>query len=103
MGLFILPGRLEKELEAAARVWAGVDEMNTDMEKEEHPLNKHLPWLKELMACGKAASLEDARAKIRLSVGDICVRVLQDCAVFKEDEDGQKGLIAYLKACGGEV
>jgi len=101
MGLFILPGRLEKELEAVARIWAGVDEMPADIEDAAHPVNKHLHWLKKLLAEGMPESLEDARAKIRLSVGDICVRVLQDCAVFKEDEDGQKGLKAYLEACGG--
>lgn len=99
MGLFILPGRLEKELEAVARIWAGLEAMPSDIESADHPLNKHLPWMRTLME-RPAPALEQARAEIRREVGDICVQVLKDCAVFKEDPDGQQGLRAYLTACG---
>lgn len=102
MGLFILPGRLEKELEAVARIWAGLDAMPGDIEQAEHPLNKHLPWMRTLME-RPAPALEQARAQIRREVGDICVQVLKDCAVFKEDSDGQQGLRNYLAACGAEI
>ena len=102
MGLFILPGRLEKELEAVARIWAGLDAMPGDIEQAEHPLNKHLPWMRTLME-RPAPALEQARAQIRREVGDICVQVLKDCAVFKEDSGGQQGLRNYLAACGAEI
>ena len=97
-----MPGRLEKELEAVARIWAGLDAMPGDIEQAEHPLNKHLPWMRTLME-RPAPALEQARAQIRREVGDICVQVLKDCAVFKEDSDGQQGLRNYLAACGAEI
>lgn len=73
--------------------------MPSDIESADHPLNKHLPWMRTLME-RPAPALEQARAEIRREVGDICVQVLKDCAVFKEDPDGSRALRAYLTACG---
>jgi UDPglucose--hexose-1-phosphate uridylyltransferase len=101
MGLFILPGRLEKELEAIAQIWAGLAEMPGDIGEAEHPLNKHLPWMNQLLT-GRP-TLEEAREAIRRSVGNICVDVLRDCAVYKDDREGLEGLSGYLAACGGTL
>lgn len=102
MGLFILPGRLKDELEGVARLWSGLDPMTPDLEQPSHPLNKHLPWILELMEKG-TLSPDEAHAAIRDEVGKICVRVLQDCSVYHEDEAGTAGLKRYLSACNAHI
>ncbi len=102
MGLFILPGRLETELESVARLWAGCDSYSQKLEDPANPLNKHLSWIHELLSRPQPQSIEEARALIRKEVGDICIRVLQDCAVYKEDDAGTNGLKRWMDVSGIE-
>jgi galactose-1-phosphate uridylyltransferase len=75
-----------------------------EIEKAEHPLNKHLPWLKSVLARHPSIpTLEEAQMLIKDQVGQICVEVLRDCAVYKNDDHGRAGLINYLTRCGIDV
>lgn len=101
MGLFILPGRLEEEFEALARILCG----DTPLDKAalgniEHKLHKHLPWLTQLLDEGPAASFDEAMARIRHGCGQACVRLLHDCGVFKDDAAGRAGFLRFLAEVG---
>ena len=97
-GLFILPGRLQKELGAICDILSGKEPMPADIENPEHPLNKHLPWLTELQKLPPLKG-DALKERIRREVGVICEHVLEDCAVFANDEAGRAGLERFLEKC----
>ena len=102
MGLFILPGRLEKELAAisdALTSHAPLDEHT--LGHPGHPLYKHLPWLRAMVSeCGTALSQTEAAALIREEVGHLCVEILRDAGVFKDTPDGREGFLSFLESAG---
>ena len=102
MGLFILPGRLETEFEGLAGILCGQERFDAEaLGNPAHPLNKHLPWLRDMMTqYGLMKSREEAMAVIKRQCGEKCVRVLDDCGVFKDDEAGMKGFLEFVETAG---
>lgn len=78
MGLAVLPDRLAEELEMVARALVSGDPLPAD-------LAAHQPMLDEAMDLGRAADLEQGRARARQAAGDYFVRGLEHCAVFGRD------------------
>lgn len=101
MGLFILPGRLERELAGVSDVLTGRTPLDESLRAEDHPLRKHLPWLERLVEA-YGTDLDDSRAAalLRDEVGRICVNVLEDAGVFKDTAAGRRGFLRFLETLG---
>ena len=91
MGLFILPGRLKSELfEHTASYLAGAP---YDADK----VASHKQWADELAAKYTVSTPEDARNAIKTELGTLCMQLLGDAGVFKDDEQGRAGLDRFIK------
>lgn len=98
MGLFILPGRLKKELEDIEFILQGA--IHSELHEEDNPLNKHRKMIRELADGGMALSPEEAKQRVNEKVGEICKNILINTAVFKEDEKGVLGFRKFLNSIG---
>ncbi len=78
MGLAVLPGRLESELEAVAY------SLRHDVDLPDE-VAVHLPMLEELRRGGPAKDMGEARERARLMAGTYFVRGLEHCGVFGAD------------------
>ena len=88
MGLFILPGRLKKELAEVERALA-----------EGTPVAEaHAAWTEELRALPGAK--DDPAGTVRRGLGKKCARVLADAGVYKHDENGRAGFVRFLESIG---
>lgn len=87
-GLFILPGRLEEQL---ARVEKCVEKGELDGDLKEFSL-----VYEETEKLYKTRYLKDIKGAMRHELGDICQRILENTAVFKEEKD----LLAFLEGAG---
>ena len=94
MGLFILPGRLKKELAELSLFLQGKGGVPAQ--------SAHESWIGEIAArTGTALSPEEAEETLRAAVADTCYQVLCDAGVYKQDAAGQAGLGRFLKAVFG--
>ena len=103
MGLAVLPGRLESELaEIRAILTAGESFVEAPIAAdEEHPLYKHLPWIRRLVAAhGTHMELDAAERLVRDEVGHIFELVLRDAGVYKYTPEGRTQL-AHFMSCAG--
>ena len=88
MGLFILPGRLKKELAEVERALV-----------EGTPVAEaHAAWTEELRALPGAK--DDPAGTVRRGLGTKCARVLADAGVYKHDENGRAGFVRFLESIG---
>lgn len=88
MGLFILPGRLKKELADVERALV-----------EGTPVAEaHAAWTEELRA--QPGAKEDPAGTVRRGLGKKCARVLADAGVYKHDENGRAGFVRFLESIG---
>ncbi|HOB20500.1 MAG TPA: UDP-glucose--hexose-1-phosphate uridylyltransferase [Candidatus Atribacteria bacterium] len=104
MGLFILPGRLRNELEELVYFLTG-DKADPDaLSADNHPLNHHYAWLRQLIdRYGSSNTADRARAILKDEVGAKCLRVLQDAGVYKTDPQGRRAFNRFLAVCGFTV
>ena len=100
MGLFILPGRLLKELDSLKDYLTGVRPIG-DAPAEDDPLAKHYAWVKDI-AANTGAHLTAAAAKEALhrELGVKCARVLADAGVYKQTPEGDAGVMRFLNTLG---
>lgn len=101
MGLFILPGRLKKQLAMIADILCGntvYDEKA--LASEEHYLFAHRDMIKELKSLGEYSDYESAEKAVTDRVNNVCKNILFNTAVFKNDETGRKGFNNFLSSCG---
>ena len=101
MGLYILPGRLKKQLAMIAEIVAGkVPYDENELNKEDNYLYAHRFMIKELLEKGTAKTLEKAEQRVTDKVNDVCRNILMNTAVFKDDETGKAGFKKFMKTCG---
>jgi len=100
MGLFILPGRLQVELNSIKDILSGKIPYETIFEVPiEHPLNKHNSWIKHLVSIyGCNLDIDIVDNIIREEVGSICLEVLHHASVFKDTSKGQDALLRFLQS-----
>ncbi len=99
MGCFILPGRLQSELAAAAQALRAGSVHNEY--PAGHPLQLHAAWLRDVAARhGRPADEAAAQKILRAEVAEVCAQVLRDAGVFAQTEDGRAGLMQFVKAAG---
>ena len=100
MGLFILPGRLKRELAEISEILCGKKPFDyNELSNENNPLYVHRFMIKSLMEGGAAKNMEDAISRVKQRVNEICRGILFNTAVFKDDEKGAKGFERFLKVC----
>ncbi len=102
MGLFILPGRLQKELGGLKEHLTGTAKESVDrLDDPEHPLHSHSTWIRELISqYGSSLSEPEAESVLKNEVGAVCQQVLTDAGVFKVTSDGRNGLDQFLATVG---
>ncbi len=99
MGLYILPGRLKKQLADIADILCGeavYDEKA--LAEESHPLFVHKDMIKLLVDGGLSKTKAEAEARVTDRVNQVCKNILFNTAVFKDDEIGKKGFVAFLNS-----
>lgn len=101
MGLFILPGRLKKQLVMIAEILCGKEKYDENaLNDKENYLYAHRRMIKELLEEGMAKDLETAEARVTDRVNQICKNILFNTAVFKPDRNGESGFERFLNANG---
>ena len=99
MGLFILPGRLDKEFAGIADILTGKTAFDPkELVNPENPLSKHLGMIAQLVNDnGTACTKVKANNVIRKYVNAACEEILECTAVFKNTEVGQAAFDKFLK------
>lgn len=99
MGLFILPGRLKKELAELAAYLTGERELVRPDESDAS--YKHYDWLTDVVARnGLCKTTEEAEQLLRDEVALVCAQVLADAGVYKQDENGTAGFLRFVQTLG---
>ena len=100
MGVFILPGRLAKEMEEISNILTGKTPLDFKaLANDAHSLHKHLGMIAQLAAdLGTACSERKANDGIRNYINTACERILDTTAVFKNDENGQKAFDKFIQS-----
>ncbi|MBE5787620.1 MAG: UDP-glucose--hexose-1-phosphate uridylyltransferase [Clostridiales bacterium] len=94
MGLFILPGRLKKELAELSLYLQGKGDIPSGSSHEE--------WVKQIAEkTGNDLSPEAADHALRMAVADTCYQVLCDAGVYKLNDHGKAGLDKFLETVFG--
>ncbi len=96
MGIFILPGRLQKEMQGVVDIIAGdkaYDEK--ELTNPENPLAKHKDMIDELRKVPYKNREEAENAKTEY-INDTCRRILDTTAVFKNTDEGQKAFAKFI-------
>ncbi len=97
MGLFILPGRLKKQLYMIAEILCKKAEYDKDaLSDKENYLYAHRFMIEEMVNKGYSANMEDAEKRVTGYVNEVCRNILLNTAVFKNDEVGKKGFVDFL-------
>ncbi len=100
MGLFILPGRLVNELAGLEKYLTGEVEIDCVPEADS-PLAKHYEWVREIASAkGTQLSADEAKEALRDALGQKCALVLKDAGVYKQDENGDAGVMRFLNRLG---
>ena len=99
-GLFILPGRLQRESEQIKDILTGKTPLDFKAIAEDgHPLNKHLGMIAQLVADGGTEmSEEKAENAITDYINSACEKILDTTAVFKNTEDGQARFDKFIRS-----
>ena len=99
-GLFILPGRLQRESEQIKNILTGKTPLDFKAIAEDgHPLNKHLGMIAQLVADGGTEmSEEKAENAITDYINSACEKILDTTAVFKNTEDGQARFDKFIRS-----
>ena len=93
IGLFILPGRLKKELADVRQYLCGLAPLD--------PSSPHASWAAGILDRHGVQSDPDTAEKIiREEVGQVCYHVLDDCGVYKQTAAGTEGLKRFLASVG---
>ena len=98
-GLFILPGRLQRECEQIKDILTGRTPLDfKSLAEESHPLNKHLGMIAQLVADGGTNMKEEKAAEaITDYINVACEKILDTTAVFKNDADGQDRFDRFIR------
>ncbi|MEN8077900.1 UDP-glucose--hexose-1-phosphate uridylyltransferase [Clostridioides difficile] len=98
MGLAVLPGRLEKELDTIAKILCGDLSYSREEAEKNDEISKHIPWIERMISENSLLTYDDAKALVKEEVGVIFSKVLEDAGVFKRTEKGQAGFEKFLSS-----
>lgn len=98
MGLAVLPGRLETELDIIANILSENIVYSKESALDNEDISKHVPWIENMLGKYKNITLQEAKIIVKEEVGMIFSKVLEHAGVFKRNEKGQKALEAFLNS-----
>lgn len=99
MGLFILPGRLEKERAIIKDILCA--DVGLDALESSDTLRSHGEWVHEMMEkYTLSVSREDADHILNEELTKKCARVLYDAGVFKLNSEGKSAMHRFLTSIG---
>ncbi|MGN0771381.1 MAG: galactose-1-phosphate uridylyltransferase [Christensenellales bacterium] len=98
MGLFILPGRLKKELEGVKEYLTGKTQLDLkELSDPQNPLCKHAGMIVQLVNDnGVKNTAKKADAIVNDYVNKACEQILECTGVFKNDEAGQTAFDKFM-------
>ena len=98
MGLFILPGRLKKELAEVEKYLAGTVAYDENALRDEaSPMHKHSGMIRTLIGkYGNALPADKAHDAVTAYVNDACEQILECTAVFKNTPQGQAAFDRFM-------
>ena len=98
MGLYILPARLKRQLAEIQDVLLGKNPyIKEEFEKPEHSLYVHRDMIAKLVSEYPTVRDENkAKDIVTNYVNKVCVEILKNTAVFKQDEKGKVALTKFL-------
>ena len=100
MGYFILPGRLKRQTDIIADILIK-SKTEEEVFKEDEGMAVHRDFIKKLKTkYSKLKNKEQALKKIYYEIGEVCIEILKNTAVFKEDEKGKSGFEKFIAATG---
>lgn len=94
MGLAVLPGRLKEELEVVKEAFVKRDAAML----VETGLEKHVPWLEEMLSHYTGVNVDKAMSIIEEEVGLKFVEILECCGVYKLTDEGLEGIKRFINA-----
>lgn len=99
MGMFILPGRLDRQLKEVAAYLKGEKEFK---EKElAQDMKIHAKMIKKLIKeHGANCSDVEASLAIKEEINDVCAKILDNTSVFKKDAQGEEAFDKFLASVG---
>lgn len=102
MGLAVLPGRLQNEMQLLEQILHGELSYDSTLIEDTQPiLFKHRVWIEQLIAqYGTNQSAEMAQAIIRDGVGKKFLAVLLDAGVYKSDAIGTAAFQGFMLHLG---
>ena len=100
MGLFILPGRLDRQLDLIEKHLTKEVRYNAaKVEEDMAPLQPMIEKLLKEVGSSKVSAVE-ARLNIKDEINRVCEGILNNTAVFKKDEAGVKAFDKFLESAG---
>ena len=100
MGLAVLPGRLQKELQLIQEILMGGN-MEAFSAADQESLEKHLPWIERMQKkYGVVAEADKAEAIVKREVGEIFSQVLEDAGVYKNTPEGITAFDRFMLTAG---
>ena len=94
LGLAVLPARLKEELSCIKECL--LDEEKSHQMSEKENLIPHLSWFNEIKEKYSDINNSNIDKIIEDEVGFVFEKVLEDCGVFKWNEDGKKAMNKYM-------
>ena len=92
MGLAVLPGRLKDELEVVKEALMKREVSVLKM----HKLEKHEPWLKELLNRYEQVTEREVKNILEREVGLKFIEILECCGVYKLNQEGMAGIERFI-------
>ncbi len=100
MGLFILPGRLERQIREIEYILSNKVEVN-DEYLEKRDISIHREMINRMINdFGQDNSEKKAHEIIINHINDTCLDILSNTAVFKKDENGEKAFRKFIEFLG---
>ena len=99
-GLFILPGRLQRECEQIKDLLTGKTPLDFKaIAADGYPLNKHLGMIAQLVADG-GTEMSESKAERAITdyINTACEKILDTTAVFKNTADGQARFDKFISS-----
>lgn len=96
MGLAVLPGRLKKELDRLSEAMILQKDLSKDGE-----LVKHFEWAADILKRNKNFNKDNAKEILKNEVGIVFSKVLEDASIYKNDIEGQRGILRFIDYVNG--
>ncbi|MGI6538530.1 MAG: UDP-glucose--hexose-1-phosphate uridylyltransferase [Caldicoprobacterales bacterium] len=102
MGLFILPGRLKKEIDSIKELMGSKTENElNELRNPDHMLHHHYFWVEEMIRkYGTGLSMQEIDDLVKKEITEKCLRILSDAGVYKATPAGRGGLNKFLASLG---